>query len=123
MLPYNPKSQPKGKNGFLIGYCYVLFIVLVKLIFMLQQLILKLYDGNFLSPQNIFSSGSYCKPSPRENAGIMHDHSHCLKSLDYSSLLGIEVKYKKVHVLKLWNIVHAWKGPVVLRVQEVLVHL
>jgi len=33
---------------FLVGYCYVLFIVLVKLIFMLQPLMLKLYDGNFL---------------------------------------------------------------------------
>ena len=53
----------------------------------------------------------------------MHDHGHCLKSLDYSSLMRIEMKHKKVHVLKLWNIVYLWKGSLVLKVQEVLVHL
>ena len=62
-------------------------------------------------------------PPPRKNGGIMHDHGHCLKSLDYSSLMRIEMKHKKVHVLKLWNIVYLWKGSLVLKVQEVLVHL
>jgi len=76
-----------------------------------------------VNPIAVNKNIEYCKPSPRKNDGIMHDHGHCLKSLDYSSLLGIEVKHKKVHVLKLWNIVYVWKGSVVLKVQEVLVHL
>ena len=122
--PSTPKSQPRGKKVFLIGYCYVLFIVLVKLIFMLHPLILKLYDGNFFHLSRIFSVvAPIASPPPEKNGGIMHAHGHCFKSLDYSSLLGIEVKHKKVHVLKLWNIVYAWKGWAVLRVQEVLVHL
>lgn len=110
--PHLPqRASQKGKKVFLIGYCYILFIVLVKLIFMLQPLILKLYDGNFLHLLRIFSVVAPIASPPPEK---MHDHSHCLKSLDYSLLLGIEVKYEKVHVLKLWNIVYAWKGSAVL---------
>jgi len=119
-----PKSQPKGKKVFFIVYCYVLFVVLVKLIFMLQPLILKLYDGNFLHIPRIFSVvAPIACPPPVKNAGIMHDYGYCLKPLDYSSLLGIEVQHKKAHVLKLWDIVYARKGPIVLRVQGVLVQL
>jgi hypothetical protein len=91
--PHPPQRvSQKRKKFFLIGYCYVLFIVLVKLIFMLQPLILKLYDGNFLHLPRIFSVvAPIACPPPVKNAGIMHDYGHCLKSLDYLSLLGIEV--------------------------------
>ena len=108
---HHKESAKREKKVFLIGCCYVLFIVLVKLIFMLQPLILKLYDSNFLHLPRIFFVVAPTACPPVKNAGIMHNYGHCLKSLDYSSLLGIEVQHKKVHVLKLWNIVYAVERP------------